>query len=266
MEVNADLVNCLSKELLGLLRFVWFQRLSASTILFSVARYAGMASTVVTLSQTPTTSLLIANLSTAALTAILAVRTWAIWERRRSVLIFLGAISVGAVVANAIMIGRGVSDTHVASPEMECTMILNSRSDAYLITYVVVIAYETITTILSIFRIVQWRRQIAPSTQTPLLDTLWNDALGIGNILIILHGTAAVRTGGAQLQTSLHSVLSTRIILRSKHLAKVGRPRRRLRSRTTSTDVSSLFTPTTLLLVPEDSSLWDHNDELEHAY
>ncbi|KAJ7353366.1 hypothetical protein DFH08DRAFT_856639 [Mycena albidolilacea] len=260
------------------LRFIWVQRHSTSTILFWVARYAAMASTIVTLCQTPTTSLPLANLDTGlrsiaivAAEAILAVRTWAIWERKKSILIFLCLVSAAALGGNMIMIVRGINNTH-KSLDGNCTVIVNTRSRAYLIPYVVVIAYETMTMSLSAARILKWRSQITPSTQTPLLDTLWNDglmyftwmiALGIVNIIIILHGGVHVRTGGAQLQTSLHSILSTRIIL---HLAKLGRARRR-QDRTTlaSAPVSSLFTPTTLVMSTDAASYWDV-DELEYSY
>ncbi|KAJ7855001.1 hypothetical protein B0H14DRAFT_749105 [Mycena olivaceomarginata] len=260
------------------LRFIWVQRHSTSTILFWVARYAAMASTIVTLCQTPTTSLLLANLDTGlrsiaivAAEVILAVRTWAIWERKKSILIFLCLVSAAALGGSTIMIVRGINNTH-KSLDGDCTVIMNPRSQAYLIPYVVVIAYETMTMSLSAARILKWRSQITPSTQTPLLDTLWNDglmyftwmiALGIVNIIIILHGDVHVRTGGAQLQTSFHSILSTRIIL---HLAKLGRPRRR-QNRTTSASapVSSLFTPTTLVMSTDGTSHWDI-DELEYSY
>ncbi|KAF8124274.1 hypothetical protein K438DRAFT_1051589 [Mycena galopus ATCC 62051] len=275
-----DLVDCVSTELLGSslsfvsatlflfdycitfldeLRFVWFQRHSTSTILFWVARYAGMASAIVTLIQTPTTSLILANMSTALrVIAIVAaeVRTWAIWERKRYILVFLCLVSAAALAGNAILIIRGVNGTHAQSSDGDYSVIVDTSSQAYLIPYVVVIAYETITMTLSAARILKWRSQINPSTQTALLDTLWNDGLmyftwmitlGIANILMILHGSVAVRTGGAH-------ILSTRIIL---HLAKLGGTRRYQNRATSSATVSSLFTPTTLMMTSADeSSFW----------
>ncbi|KAJ7629970.1 hypothetical protein DFH06DRAFT_1224488 [Mycena polygramma] len=257
------------------LRFVWFQPRavrSASTFLFVVARYAGMASAIATLVQTPTTSLVSANLSTAlrvivivASEAILAVRTWAIWEKNRSILIILCIVSVAAVVGNAVLLGRGVNGTHAQTSDGNCIIIINDKSQSYLITYVVVIAYETITISLSAARLMKWRSQISSSTRIPLLEVLWNDGLvyfswmiglGILNILLILHGGVAVRTGGAQLQSSIHSILSTRIVL---HLAKL--PGSRGRPDRGSVSASSLFTPTTLLLTTNDTSYRDTSDE-----
>ncbi|KAJ6520596.1 hypothetical protein DFH09DRAFT_1193972 [Mycena vulgaris] len=247
------------------LRFIWFRRVSVSTVLFFLARYGGMASTILTLVQTPTTTLLLANMSTAlrvvvivASEAILAVRTWAIWEKKMSVLIFLCLVSVAALGGNMTMVLRGVHDTHVEHPEFGCIVVVASKSHPYLYSYLVVIAYECITIFLSGIRIFKWRRQIAPSAQTPLLDTLWNDgllyfswmiAVGIVNILLIFHASAAVQTGGAQLQSSIHSILSSRIVL---HLAKL--PGSRPRQNRTSTYVSSLFTPTTVQLESELSA------------
>ncbi|KAJ6524569.1 hypothetical protein B0H19DRAFT_1276516 [Mycena capillaripes] len=247
------------------LRFIWFQNHSASTILFVVARYAGMASAIATLIQTPTTSLALANMTLRVIVivaseAILAIRTWAIWEKKRSILIILCAVSLAALGGNATLVIRGVNSTHVQTTDAGCTVIVNRKSQSYLIPYLVVIAYETITISLSAARILKWRVQITPSARTPLLDTLWNDglmyfswmiALGILNILLILHGSVAIRTGGAQLQSSIHSVLSTRIVL---HLAKLPAFRPDRGSVTVS---SSLFTPTTLFLTTNETSLFD---------
>ncbi|KAJ6463414.1 hypothetical protein C8R45DRAFT_1025645 [Mycena sanguinolenta] len=292
MAVTVNLANCLSRELLGPglsfasatlylfdycvtfldeFRFIWIQRRSTSTVLFWITRYAGMASAIVTLSQTPTTSLLVANLSTAlrviviiAAELILAVRTWAIWERKRSIQIFLWLVSTAAAGLIAFFMIRGLNGTHLDSTQSEdgdCIVVVNTRSQAYLIPYVMVIAYETMTMALSAVRIMKLRSQITSATQSPLLDALWNDGLiyftwmitlGIVNILIIHHGSVTIRTGGAQLQTSLHSILSTRIIL---HLAKLGDSRRPCRAPSSSA-VSSLFTPTTFLMADE-TSFWD---------
>ncbi|KAJ7146051.1 hypothetical protein C8R44DRAFT_6527 [Mycena epipterygia] len=275
-----ELVNCLSETRFGPslsfasatlflfefsitfcdeLRLVWFQRPSPTTILFFVARYAGMASTIVTFVQTPTTNLLLANAGTAlrvivivASEAVLAIRTWAIWEKKRSILILLFVISAAALAGNADLIFRGVDATHVEASASDCTMIVSQESKAYLIPYGVVIAYESIIMTLSAARILKWRSQITPSARTPLLDTLWKDGLlyfswmivlGIVNILLIYQGgSASVRTGGAQLQTSIHSILSCRIVL---HLARLPG------SRQQSSEPSSLFTPTTLEIPSE---------------
>jgi len=222
-----------------------------------------MVSAIVTLNQTPTTSLLLANMSTALRVivivvseAILAVRTWAIWGKNRSILIFLCIVSAAALGGNAALVIRGVNNTHIQSPDANCTIVVNSQSQAYLIPYVVTIAYETITMSLSAVRILKWRGQMTPSARTPLLDTLWKDgimyftwmiALGIANIFLVFHGSVAVRTGGAQLQSSLHSILSTRIVL---HLARLPSSQRSDRG---SVPVSSLFTPTTMVLMNETS-------------
>ncbi|KAF7373514.1 Heparinase ii iii family protein [Mycena sanguinolenta] len=289
MAVTVNLAYCLSRELLGPglsyasatlflfdycvtfldeLRFIWVQRRSTSTVLFWITRYAGMASAIVTLCQTPTTSLLVTYLSTAlrvivilAAELVLAVRTWAIWERRRSILIFLCLVSTGAVGVIANFLIRGLNDTYLDSDEGvdgDCIVVANTRSKSYLIPYVVVIAYETMTMVLSAVRIMKLRSQITSPTQIPLLSALWNDALGIVNILIICRGSVTIRTGGAQLQTSLHSILSTRIIL-PQHLAKLGDSRRRgcRAAALSSSAVSSLFMPTTVLLTTDETSFWD---------
>ncbi|KAJ7784002.1 hypothetical protein DFH07DRAFT_789842 [Mycena maculata] len=251
------------------LRFVWSQRRSASTFLFFVARYAGLASAIVTLVQTPTTYMLLAHLSAAlriviivAAEAILTLRTWAIWEKKKRILFILGVAGLAALGGNLSVVFRGLNDTGVENAGPDCTAILNSQpASAVMIPYVVVIAYEILTMLLSATRILRWRNQIAPSARTALLDTLWRDGLlhfswmivlGIVNVLIIFHGSSAVHTGGSQLQTSIHSVIASRIIL---HLAML--PRSRDDAQTDAPASTMLFTPTTFQLTVEDSASGD---------
>lgn len=223
-----------------------------------------MASTIVTLVQTLATSLVLTHTSIAlrviviaASEGILAIRTWAIWEKRQSILVLLCAVFSAALGVSVTLVLRGINGTHVLEiPERGCIKITNNKSQTYLLLpYLVLIFCECVTMSLSAARIFKWRHQISPTARTPLLDTLWNDgllyfswliALGIVNVcLITFHSSIGVRTGGAQLQTAVHSILSSRIIL---HLATLNS---RLQPNQTGTYVSALFTPTTLQLTSE---------------
>ncbi|KAJ7160947.1 hypothetical protein C8R46DRAFT_356732 [Mycena filopes] len=192
-------------------RFVWLRPRSTSAALFYVARYAGMASAVLTLVATPTTTVFLANLGTAlrvvvivASEAILAVRTWAIWGRSRPILLLLFLVSVGALAGEAVVIVRGVKGTHVQTDTTadgcEAEEVVSSQSNAYLVPYIIVLAYETLTTTLSAHRILRWRRQSQSQggAAPPLLAVLWKDGLlyfswmiglGILNILLVLRGS-----------------------------------------------------------------------------
>ncbi|KAE9406063.1 hypothetical protein BT96DRAFT_279524 [Gymnopus androsaceus JB14] len=92
--------------------------------------------------------------------------------------------------------------------------------------------YEFVTLTLSLIRILKWRKTIPKHIRAPIIDNLWRDGVlyfsfmlvsGFVNIgLVLQQGVPQLRTGGAQLQAALHSILSTRIVL---HLAKSNDPR-----------------------------------------
>ncbi|SJL08222.1 uncharacterized protein ARMOST_11585 [Armillaria ostoyae] len=157
---------------------------------------------------------------------ILAVRTWAIWEKSRRILIILTVFSVAAVVPAAVVIAKDVSTSEVdpayaAYPE--CRALISTVRDAYVVPYVLTIVYESVTLSLSLIRITRLRRRVRKTARAPLLDTLWRDGvfyfswtlmLGFLNIALAVQST--VRVGGSQLQAIIHSILSCRIVL---HLA-----------------------------------------------
>ncbi|KAJ7075676.1 hypothetical protein B0H15DRAFT_866326 [Mycena belliarum] len=154
-----------------------------------------MASTIVTLVQTLATSLVLTHTSIAlrviviaASEGILAIRTWAIWEKRQSILVLLCAVFSAALGVSVTLVLRGINGTHVLEiPERGCIKITNNKSQTYLLLpYLVLIFCECVTMSLSAARIFKWRHQISPTARTPLLDTLWNDGLLYFSWLIAL--------------------------------------------------------------------------------
>jgi len=109
----------------------------------------------------------------------------------------------------------------------QCQLVTSDITIAWIVPYLVVILYEILTLSLSFFMIAQWRKNDPRYLKSPLLDMLWNDGLmyfvftlglGIVNIGLVLQvSSPRLRFGGTQLQTCLHSMLSTRTIL---HLAR----------------------------------------------
>ncbi|KAJ7270881.1 hypothetical protein C8J57DRAFT_1319969 [Mycena rebaudengoi] len=97
-------------------RLIWCLRLSASSILFLVARYAGLLSSLVTLAQTPASTVLVANLGTVLQYIVIIaseglVRTWAIWEKKKSILVLLCVVSAAGITGAIVFLVRGAGTT-----------------------------------------------------------------------------------------------------------------------------------------------------------
>ncbi|KAK0433648.1 hypothetical protein EV421DRAFT_1388620 [Armillaria borealis] len=145
---------------------------------------------------------------------ILAVQTWAIWQKSR---IILTVFSVDVSTSE-------VDPAYAAYPE--CRALISTVRDAYVVPYVLTIVCESVTLSLSLIRITRLRRRVRKTARAPLLDTLWRDGvfyfswtlmLGFLNIALAVQSTSSqVRVGGSQLQAIIHSILSCRIVL---HLA-----------------------------------------------
>lgn len=224
------------------LRLIWKpRRITLTSVSFLLSRYPVLATTILILipsytiqegNETVLLSQIAIVLRLASIVSsefILAVRTWAIWEKSRRILFILIAFSVAAVVPAAVVIAKDVSTsevdpTYAAYPE--CRALISTVRDAYVVPYVLTIVYESVTLSLSLIRITRLRRRVHKTARAPLLDTLWRDGvfyfswtllLGFLNIGLAVQSTSSqIRVGGSQLQAIIHSILSCRIVL---HLA-----------------------------------------------
>ncbi|KAJ3850345.1 hypothetical protein EV368DRAFT_84625 [Lentinula lateritia] len=233
-------------------KYVWGPcRLTLSSITFVVARYAAMATAIIALlpnasvpaiDSTATGELqslfsdnrltidhqVFRLIAIIASELILAVRTWAIWGRSRKILIMLISFSVAAIIPAATIVAESIVSNHVVPLVNEefqdiCSLTISNISEGFIGPYVVAMLYEFVTLTLSLIRIISWRKTIPARIRAPIIDTLWRDGvlyysfmliLGFVNIgLVLQQGVPQVRTGGAELQAVLHSILSTRIVL-----------------------------------------------------
>ncbi|KAJ8517603.1 hypothetical protein ONZ45_g5245 [Pleurotus djamor] len=223
------------------IRHVWAAKCSFGLALFLTSRYLGVASCIVSLFPTsPTTSNLV--VCTRVLTIIvceatLAVRTWAIWGRNRWILFILVGFAIGAIIPAAITVSRDITTkeikTDTASEVVDpfCVITEGDVGNMWAVPYLMTIMYATVTTSLSLIRIVWWRRRIPRGQRGHVLHTLYTDGLlyfllmlviGAVNTGLVIKTTAPeLRSSVTQLQTSLHSILASRIIL---HLANSGHP------------------------------------------
>ncbi|KIY70071.1 hypothetical protein CYLTODRAFT_488440 [Cylindrobasidium torrendii FP15055 ss-10] len=224
-------------------KYLWApRRFTLTSVTFALSRYPVFATTIMTLlpafndtrGDVDSTTLLF-NIAAAlrlfsivASEFILAVRTWAIWEKRRIICIILVIFSVLAVVPAAVVVAMDITGSRLdeALTPYNCRQWIDGITVAYIVPYVLTILYEGVTLTLSLIRITRWRRQIPSRMRAPLLDTLWRDGvfyftwtlvLGFANIGVVTQSSASqFRTGASQLQAVIHSVLSCRVVL---HLA-----------------------------------------------
>ncbi|KAJ3727665.1 hypothetical protein C8R42DRAFT_656165 [Lentinula raphanica] len=219
-------------------KYVWRpRRITLSSVTFIIARYAAMASAIITLLPNAAVPSIDSAATVCRLIAIiaseliLAVRTWAIWGRSRKVLVTLISFSLAGIISTATIVAMSIVSNHVVPLVSEqfqniCSLTISNISHGFIIPYVVAMLYEFVTLTLSLIRIITWRKTIPAHIRAPIINTLWRDGvvyysfmlvLGFVNIgLVLQQGVPQVRTGGAELQAVFHSILSTRIVL---HLA-----------------------------------------------
>ncbi|KAJ8074754.1 hypothetical protein PM082_019079 [Marasmius tenuissimus] len=124
--------------------------------------------------------------------AILAVRTWAIWARNRIILYFLLTSALGAAIGTTIVIGKEMATNQrrpLIIPELAplCSEVLSDIRFAFVVPYVSTIAYEILTLVLSLYRIAKWRQSIPENIRAPLLDILWRDGVMYFTLMLLLN-------------------------------------------------------------------------------
>ncbi|KAF9070046.1 hypothetical protein BDP27DRAFT_654958 [Rhodocollybia butyracea] len=225
-------------------RYIWRRPMSISSSAFIIARYGAMAGIILTIvpnlcwpvenslqNSLQTAAGILRFLSVVASEFIVAVRTWAIWNRSRRILIALTIFSLATMIPTAVIVGERISLTRVvplAIPEFEqiCSLAIGDITARFIVPYIMVIFYECVNLTFTLIQIVRWRRTIPENVRAPIIDYLWRDGiihfllmlvLGLMNTGIVLQQVPQVRSGGSQLQAVFQSILSTRIVL---HLAR----------------------------------------------
>lgn len=256
------------------LNHIWGRgRFSIGSILFVLARYLGFASCVLSNFEK---SLSISNtLTCLRVTAIIssegivAVRTWAVWARNKWILAILVLCAIAACTAAGVTTVNDVQSSElINAPARDCVVGLStSVGGQWVVPLSMTIMYEVVTIVLTIIRIMWWRRRLSRSrtpNRAPLLDTLWKDGviyfalmlgLGVVNTALVIRSTAAViQQNVTQLQTSLHSILSTRIVL---HLANSGVGVKQMHTATSSYDPDDIQFSTVLRTTDIELSTYD---------
>ncbi|KAF9070047.1 hypothetical protein BDP27DRAFT_654999 [Rhodocollybia butyracea] len=218
-------------------RYIWRRPVSMSSGAFVIARYGAMAEMILILVPNlrgPVENSLLTGAGILRLILILAsgfivaIRTWAIWNRSRRILIALTIFSLATMIPAVVIVGERIVLTRVvplAIPEFEkiCRITIGGFTAKFIVPYIMIIVYESINLILALIRIVKWRKTIPENVRAPIIDTLWRYGimhcllmlvLALLNTGIVLQRVSQVRSGGSQLQAVFQSILSTRIVLR----------------------------------------------------
>jgi len=207
---------------------------------------------------------------------IFLTRTWAIWERSRPILIFLIGLFI-ACATSAITIVELYGSEFPATSSVTWLIegvgqyqvpMRAAKYTRWIISapYLLILLFESVMFALTLYKLLQYRRHIPTQSKPTLVDALWIDgimyfasmfvvgALNTGLAQVVL-STPLTLSQSIELQTVLHSILSTRVVL---HTATVLR-QDIVDSRATFVrnwwSSSIRFAEATMEVVPEDVEL-----------
>jgi len=221
--------------------FLWQRgRGTCARVVFILARYPALACAVVGVLpltielNNVTTCLSVVTILSSEF--ILAMRTWAIWERRRSILVFLVTLFIVCATPAIVVVERDMDTSVVVASASwhgvkSCRVQMSVVKRAWVVPYISIMVFESTILSLTLYKVTQCYRAI-PSRRSKLLDVLWIDGviyfifmliLGILNVGLALNVfDPQLRASCTQLQTVAHSVLSTRIVLHTGQALRQG--------------------------------------------
>ncbi|KAN0118131.1 hypothetical protein V8E52_005392 [Russula decolorans] len=239
-------------------------------VLFILARYPALANAIITLIPERITlrniSIYLSVVTIICSELVLAMRTWAVWQGSRWILAFL-IISAIVCAAPAIAIIQRdmfttvvvpIATTSTTGSMQQCRVSLSAVTRAWVVPYIGIMMFEVVVLVLTLYKVLQcYRLQVIPTPKSKLLEALWIDGimyfvfmllLGMLNVVLALHvSDSQVRIGFTQLQTMIHSILSTRIVLHTGRVLRKGDAdtqlptRCRIGSQTTSVELELLI-------------------------
>ncbi|KAJ7119415.1 hypothetical protein C8R44DRAFT_788018 [Mycena epipterygia] len=247
-----DLICTIDQEIL----YVWPQPWSMSTALFLLNRYLPFVDTFLGLSAkftrlSPEQCLLrnkavgwLSVLGIMLSEVILMLRTYAIWERKRSVLVFLCSLALAAFIPMAVFVYLETRTLHYAATDgLGC--LLSDAGSILLFGYLMIMISETAIAVLTAIKAYRDLRR----SRVPWVLKLYQDGMlfyaylllvSIANVMVPIMAPEMFANWLATPQRVLHSVLCTRVlllILRRRRLATSGPPR----STTSETETGMVF-------------------------
>ncbi|KAJ7801038.1 hypothetical protein B0H14DRAFT_2897205 [Mycena olivaceomarginata] len=208
---------------------VWSRPLSTGTLLFALNRYSPFIDVFVVIStkfqQFPPEQCLTRNTIFAWLSVlgvflsevILVLRTWAFWDRRRTLLIWLIILTTCTLVATIVTTQLELKSLHyIPTTGVGCT--LAKAGSIIIFAYLSIIILETtivVLTAVKAYRVLRHSRQ-------PWLVQLYRDGMlfyiyllmiSLANILVPILAPSMLSNWFSSPQRVLHSVLCTRVLL-----------------------------------------------------
>jgi len=220
-----DLICTLDQEIL----YVWPRPWSMSTALFVLNRYLPFVDTFLALGAKFTRlspeQCLMRNIAVGWLSVggimlsegILMLRTYAIWERKRVVLIFLCLLALPVFVLVALFVQLETKTLHyIPTDGVGC--LLSSASHILIYGYLMIMLSETAIAILTAVKAYRDLRR----SQAPWIQKLYQDGMlfyvyllmiSIANVTVPILAPPMFANWLATPQRVLHSVLCTRVLL-----------------------------------------------------
>jgi len=219
------------------LAFVWRRgRNLYVRVLFIGARYAGLACAILYwFLASPKLDNVITWLRIITIICselIFITRTWAIWEKSRSILLFLIGLAIAVAAPGIAMAQISGSKALVTS---RITLVVEGVGQYQIlitaakypwivfIPFLLILIFQSVILALTMYKLLQSRRDMTMKSRSTLVNVLWIDGmmyyvfmfilgvLNVGLTLKLSHRHLPLTLG--QFQTNIHSILSTRVVL-----------------------------------------------------
>ncbi|KAJ7743934.1 hypothetical protein DFH07DRAFT_835194 [Mycena maculata] len=235
-----DLMCTLDQEVL----YVWPRPWSISTVLFVLNRYLPFVDTFLAVTgkftrispeQCLALNIAVGWLSVSGIMlseGILMLRTYAIWERKPFVLVFLCILSLSVFIPIIIFVHLETNSLrYVLTDGVGC--FLSSASSILIFAYLMIMVSETGIAVLTAVKAYRDLRRsrvpwIAKIYKDGLLFYLYLLMISIANVMVPIMAPSMFANWLATPQRVLHSVLCTRVlllILRQRRIVESGAPR-----------------------------------------
>ncbi|KAJ7739819.1 hypothetical protein B0H16DRAFT_1567942 [Mycena metata] len=211
-----DLLCTLDQEIL----YVWPRPWSMSTALFLLNRYSPFVDTLLSFSDKFTRmppEVWLSVLGIMLSEGILMLRTYAIWERKRSVLYFLCGLALCSFVPIVVIVQLEAASLHyIQSDVLGCT--LSHAGHVIIFGYMILMISETAIAVLTAIKAYRdLRRSRVPWVlklyQDGMLFYVYLSILSTANVLVPIFAPAIFANWLGTLQRVLHSVLCSRVLL-----------------------------------------------------
>jgi len=211
------------------IQLIWLQRWSVGKALYILSRYGCFADAALALFYGYSTSLsleacrnvykmgiLLMAFGAMTCQVVLIFRTYAVWGRSMSILVYLCLIQVAAVIIFIFILNKFyLSIIFVPSPYPRfapCVPVLGD-SQSFVVFCTIMVVELNILCVLLIKGLSQWQRM-----STPLVQTLYRDGVAYFAVLFLISLINVLYHSScfsvvAEHQRVLHSILASRVII-----------------------------------------------------